>query len=96
MALAGVLLLVIFPQPVDLVEEDTDGASCCDDDIEAGAAWSFGTRCLLDCVALRFSLDNLVWLVLARGVEREARLELLLGVLGTAKSSSWKPLKRES
>ena len=82
------------------MEEDTDGACGFGDEIGAGTARSLTARCLLEPVDLRFSLDSLVWLVLARGVERrvvkEGRLELLVGVLGVAKSSSWKPLNLES
>ena len=82
------------------MEEDTDGACVFGNEIGAGTARSLTARCLLELVDLRFSLDSLVWLVLARGVERrvvkEGRLELLVGVLGVAKSSSWKPLNLES
>jgi hypothetical protein len=97
LVLAGVLLLVTLLSPV---EEDTDGACGFGGEIGAGTARSLTARCLLELVDLRFSLDSLVWLVLVRGVERrvvkEGRLELLVGVLGVAKSSSWKPLNLES
>jgi hypothetical protein len=82
--LAGVLLLVTLLAPV---EEDTEGAVwAVDKDIEAGIARSPMARCLVEPVDLRFSLESLVWLVLARGVERrvaeeEGRLKGLLGVL---------------
>jgi hypothetical protein len=100
LVLAGVLLLVTLLAPV---EDDTEGAAwVIDEEIEAGTVRSPMARCLLlEPVDLRFSLDSLVWLVLARGVERrvveeEGRLEGLLGVLGLAKSSSCKPLNLES
>jgi hypothetical protein len=92
-------LLVTLLAPV---EEDTEGAArVVDADVGAGVVRSPLTRCLLEPVDLRFSLESLVWLVLARGVERrvaeeEGRLEGLLGVLGLAKSSSCKPLNLES
>lgn len=82
------------------MEEVTDGACCEDDGIDAANSRLLTARCLDELAELRFSLDSLVWLVLARGVERrvaddEARFELLLGVLGVAKSPSWKPLNLE-
>jgi len=91
LVLAGVLLLVIFPQPVE--EEDAEGAAC-NGDAEAETVWSLTARCFgVELVVPRFSLESRVWLVLARGVERwvveeEIRLELLVGVLGTGMSSS--------
>jgi hypothetical protein len=97
--MAGVLLLVTFPPPV---EEDTEGACVGDFALPRGVNCCFcalAARGLVELVEVRFSLDSLIWLVLARGVRRdedEVRLEGLLGVLGYAKSSSWKPLNLES
>jgi hypothetical protein len=100
LVLAGVLLLVNLPPPM---EEDTEGACVDGAALPRGVNWCFcplGACCLGELFDLRFSLDSLVWLVLARGVEwrvvDEARLEGLVGVLGDAKSSSWKPLNLES
>lgn len=102
LVLAGVLLLVIFPQPVE-EDDNTEGAAWDDDtDADAGTARSLTARWFgVEVVARRFSLDSRVWLVLARGVGRgvvvgEAFLELLVGVLGTVKESSWKMLDLES
>jgi hypothetical protein len=98
--LADALLLVTFPPPV---EDDTEGARVDGAALPRGVdrcSCPLAARCLLELVNLKFSLNSLVWLVLARGVERrvvdEARLEGLVGVLGDAKSSSWKPLNLES
>jgi hypothetical protein len=97
---AGVLLLVTLPPPV---EEDTEGACVDGATLPRGVYCCFrslAARCLFELVEPGVSLNSLVWLVLARGVERrvvdEARLGLLVGVLGVAKSSSWKPLNLES
>lgn len=89
-------MLVTFPPPQ--AEEVTEGLGCCEEDTDAGAGRSLAARSVFE---LRFSLDRRVWLVLARGVGRgrvveEVLLGVLLGVLGMAKSSSWKPLKVES
>lgn len=89
---AGVLLLVALP-PVDATD------SFCEIELPGPGLliWLLTARRLLEFDDSKFSFDKRAWLLLVKGgdtprVDDAARLELLVGVMGTQTSSSGHPL----